>query len=141
MNISEIIERAIGPVSTELLAEVKKSEQRYAEHEQDAGSTDYSIKDLYKRTMSALMADYGKVLHTTMVHSNRYDVTIERTPNFTILWDGIDAMILLALYDWNNHIALDLSAKADGFRCIIESFFWFADKVISVPAEVITCRE
>lgn len=102
---------------------------------------DYDIKHLYASTMSALMADYGMVLQTTMAHSERYGVTIERTPNFTVLWDGIDSMVLLALYDWNNHIALDLSGNVDVFDFIIERFFWFAEEIISVPAEVITCRE
>lgn len=107
---------------------------------------DYSIKGLYASTMSALMADYGKVLQTTTAYSDFYDVNIERTPNFTVLWDGRDTMIMLALYDWNNHIALDLSANADDFtngenKIIIENFFWFVDEVISVPKEVLECRE
>jgi hypothetical protein len=96
--------------------------------------------------MSALMADYGKMLQTTTVYSDFYNVTVERTTNFTVLWDGQDSMTLLALYDWNNHIALDLSANADDFtngenKIIIENFFWFADEVISVPQEVMECRE
>ena len=85
---------------------------------------DYNIKHLYESTMSALIADYGKVRQTTMAHSERYFVTIERTPNFTVLWDG---MILLAVYDWNNHIALDLTGNADCVDFIIERFFWFAE--------------
>lgn len=103
---------------------------------------DYSIKDLYASTMSALMADYGKVLQTTSVYSDFYDVTIERTPNFTVLWNGRDIMTLIAVYDWNTHIALDLSANVDDFyndenNYIIENFFWFADEVLSVPVEVL----
>ena len=55
-------------------------------------------------------------------------------------------MTMLAVYDWNNRIALDLSANADNFtngenKFIIECFFWFVDKVISAPQEVLTCRE
>lgn len=107
---------------------------------------DYSIKGLYESTMSVLMADYGKVLQTNTVYSDFYNVTIERTPNFTVLWDGRDSMTMLAVYDWNTHIALDLSADADDFtngenKIIIENFFWFADEVISVPQEVLECRE
>ena len=48
---------------------------------------DYSIKDPYASTMSSLMADYGKMLQTTTVYSDFYNVTIERTSNFTVLWD------------------------------------------------------
>lgn len=102
---------------------------------------DYNIKHLYESTMTALMADYGKVLQTTIAHSERYCVTIERTQNFTVLWDGIEIMILLAVYDWNNHIALDLSGNADCFDFIIERFFWFAEEIISVPEEVISCHD
>ena len=106
---------------------------------------DYSIKDLYESTMSLLMADYAKAKRTTCVYSGFYHVTIGRTPRFTVLWDGRDFIRLLALYDWNNHIALDLSANADDFtngenKIIIENFFWFAE-VISVPQEVLSCRE
>lgn len=107
---------------------------------------DYNIKDLYATTMSALMTDYGKGLKTNMAYSDFYNVTIERTPNFTVLWDGRDPITILAVYDWNTHIALDLSAAADDFvngenKFIIENFFWFAEEIISVPAEVITCSE
>lgn len=107
---------------------------------------DYNIKDLYASTMSALMDDYGKVLQTNTAYSDFYNVTIERTPNFTVLWDGRDSMIMLAVYDWNMHIALDLSANADDFtngvnKIIIENFFWYVDEVISVPQEVLECRE
>ena len=107
---------------------------------------DYNIKDLYASTMASLMADYAKEKQITYAYSGFYHVTIERTPNFTVLWDGRDSMTQLALYDWNNHIALDLSANVDYFtisviKFIIENFFWFADEVISVPQEVITCRE
>lgn len=102
---------------------------------------DYNIKHLYESTISALMADYGKVPKTNMAHSERYWVTIEHTPNFTVLWDGIDIRILLGLYDWNNHIALCLTAKEDCFSFIIERFFWFAEEIIYVPEEVITCLE
>lgn len=107
---------------------------------------DYNIKDLYESTMLYLMADYGKVLQTTTVYSDFYNVTIERTQNFTVLWDGRDSMTMLAVYDWNTHIALDLSANADDFtngvnKIIIENFFCFVDEVISVPQEVLECRE
>lgn len=107
---------------------------------------DYSINDLYSSTMSALMADYGKALQTTTAYSDFYNVTIERTPNFTVLWDGRDSMTMLAVYDWNTHIALDLSADAYDFvngeiKFIIEQFFWFAEEVVSVPHEVMSCRE
>lgn len=107
---------------------------------------DYNIKDLYESTMSSLMTDYGKMTKTTGVYSDLYNVYIERTPNFTVLWDGIELMIMLAVYDWNTHIALDLSADADDFvngenKFIVENFFWFADEVISVPEEVLTCHE
>ena len=110
---------------------------------------DYNIKDLYASTMLALIYDFWNVLHPTMTYSEHYGVTIARTTNFTILWDGIDSMTMLAIYDWNTQIALDLSANAanaDDFvngkiKFIIESFFWFADKVISVPQEVLSCRE
>lgn len=107
---------------------------------------DYSIKDLYARTIKALKVDYDKVFQTAMAYSDFYHVGIERTPNFTILLNGLDNMALIALYDWYNHIALDLSANADGFtngeiKHIIESFFWFADEVISVPQEVLSCQE
>lgn len=81
-----------------------------------------------------------------MAYSDLYHVGIERTPNFTILLNGRDNMALIALYDWYNHIALDLSANADGFtngeiKLIIERFFWFAEEIISVPDEVITCHD
>ena len=107
---------------------------------------DYNIKDLYESTMSSLMTEYGKMLQTTTVYSDFYNVTIERTPNFTVLWDGRDSMTMLALYDWNTHIALDLSANADDFtngenKFIIENFFWFVDEAFSVPQEVLSCRE
>ena len=107
---------------------------------------DYNIKDLYAITMSSLMDDYANMLQTVTTYSGFYDVTIERTKNFTVLWNGRDSMTLLALYDWNNHIALDLSANVDDFtngenKIIIENFFWFADEVISVPEEVLTCHE
>ena len=106
---------------------------------------DYNIKDLYASTMSALMADYGKAKQSTYAYSGFYHVTIERTPNFTVLWDGRDSMTMLAVYDWNTHIALDLSANADDFtngenKFINEMFFWFAEEVFSVPKEVLSCR-
>lgn len=107
---------------------------------------DYSIKDLYKSTMSDLMNDYANMLQTVTIYNGFYDVTIERTKNFTVLWNGRDSMIMLAVYDWNTHIALDLSANADDFgngenKHIIENFFWFADEVFSVPQEVMSCLE
>ena len=107
---------------------------------------DYSIKDMYESIMSLLMADYAKAKRATYAYSGFYHVTIERTPNFTVLWDCRDTLTLIAMYDWNNNIALDLSANADDFtngdnKFIIESFFWFAEKVISVPKEVLSCRE
>ena len=102
---------------------------------------DYSIKDLYASTLSALMADYGKVLQTNVVHLEHYGVVIERTQNFTILWDARKpVMSMLAVYDWNTHIALDLSDGDAGFsnenKLILENFFWFADEVLTVPAKV-----
>ena len=107
---------------------------------------DYNIKDLYASTMTSLMADYCMAEQTTCAYSGFYHVTIERTPRFTVLWDGRDSMRLLALYDWNTHIALDLTANEDGFtngeiKFIIENFFWFADEVIYVPEEVLECQE
>ena len=107
---------------------------------------DYNIKDLYEITMSELIADYGKTIRKTGVYSHLYNVYIERTKNFTVLWYDIDSMIMLAVYDWNTNIALDLSADAYAFvngenKHIIESFFWFADEVFSVPQEVLSCRE
>lgn len=106
----------------------------------------YNIKDLYASAMTSLMADYCMAEQTTCAYSGFYHVTIERTPNFTVLWDGRDTMRLLALYDWNKHIALDLTANEDRFtngenKIIIENFFWFSDEIISVPVEVMTCRE
>lgn len=107
---------------------------------------DYNIKDLYESTMSSLMADYGKAKQTTYAYSGFYHVTIERTPDYTILWDGRDSMTMLAVYDWCTHVALDLSANADDFtndeiKFIIEMFFWFAEEVLSVPQEVLACHE
>ena len=107
---------------------------------------DYSIKDLYASTMLALIDDFCNVLHPTMTYSEHYGVTIVRTTNFTVLWDGIDSMTMLAIYDWNTQIALDLAANVDDFtngenKISIENFFWFADEVISVPEEVLTCHE
>lgn len=107
---------------------------------------DYNIKDLYTSIMSALKVDYDKAKHTTCAYSGFYHVTIERTPNFTVLWDGRDSITMLALYNWNTQIALDLSANADDFtngenKIIIENFFWFAEEVFSVPKEVLSCRE
>lgn len=107
---------------------------------------DYSIKDLYESTMSSLNVDYGRAFQTAMAYSDLYHVGIERRPNFTILLNGNDNMAPIALYDWYNHIALDLSANAVGFtngeiKFIIESFFWFADEVISVPQEVLECQD
>ena len=107
---------------------------------------DYSIKDLYESTMSSLMADYANMLQTVTTYSDFYDVTIERTKNFTVLWNGRDSMKMLAVYDWNTQIALDLSANVDDFvngvnKFSIENFFWFVDEVISVPQEVLECHE
>lgn len=107
---------------------------------------DYNIKELYEITMSELFAEYGKPIRKTGVYSHLYNVYIERTQNFTILWYDIDSMIMLAVYDWNRHIALDLSADADAFingenKHIIENFFWFADEVFSVPKDVMSCHE
>lgn len=56
------------------------------------------------------------------------------------------ASTLSALYDWNTHIALDLSANVEGFsndenNYIIENFFWFAEDVISVPEDVMACHD
>lgn len=77
---------------------------------------DYNIKELYKCTMSDLMNEYyGGAIQTTCAYSAYYGVAIERTRNFTILWDGRNIMTMLAVYDWNNHIALDLSDGVDGF--------------------------
>lgn len=107
---------------------------------------DYNIKDLYVRTMKALMIDYDKRFQIAMAYSDFYHVGIQRTPNFTILLNGRDNMATIALYDLYNHIALDLSANAEDFtngenKHIIENFFWFADEVISVPQEVLECHE
>lgn len=107
---------------------------------------DNIIKGLYARTMSALKVDYGRAFQNAMAYSDFYNIGIERTPNFTILLNGRDNMTLIALYDWYNHIALDLSANAEGFtndeiKLIIENFFWFADEVISVPQDVLSCHE
>ena len=107
---------------------------------------DYNIKDLYEITMSELFAEYGKPIRKTGAYSHLYNVYIEHIQNFTILWYDIDSMIMLAVYDWNTNIALDLSADVDIFvngeiKHIIENFFWFADEVFSVPQEVLSCRE
>lgn len=107
---------------------------------------DYTTQQLYEYEMSCLFADYGKLDSSQTVYNEFYQVTIERTPGFTVLWDGEDSMTMLALYDWSTHIALDLSAGSDDFRhgenkFITESFFWFADEVIFVPQEVLECRE
>lgn len=112
---------------------------------------DYIIKDLYEITMSKLFADYGKPIRKTGVYSHLYNVQIERTQNFTILWYGKDLMIMLDVYDWNTHIALDVSADADlvdadifvngEIKHIIENFFWFADEVFSVLKDVLSCHE
>lgn len=105
----------------------------------------YNVKDLYATTMSALMADYGKVLQTTCTYSDFYDVTIERTPNFTICGMAATAWQCLQCTT-GTHIVLDLSANVNGFRndennYIIENFFWFAEDVIFVPKDVMECRE